>query len=84
MPDLMVFAVIGAVAFYQIFVSVTIFRADEYDHKQQWLQFLMIWLLPLIGAVGCHLFLRSQRTPAPRPDNQFVPQEPNGEPYGNE
>jgi len=44
----------------------------------------MVWLLPLIGAFGCHLFLRSQRTPAPRPDNQFVPQEPNGEPYGNE
>lgn len=35
MPDLMVIAVIGAVAFYQICVSVTIFRADEYDHKQQ-------------------------------------------------
>jgi len=38
----------------------------------------MVWLLPLIGALECHLFLRSQRAPSARPDNRFVPQEPTG------
>lgn len=83
MPELVVFAVIGAVAFYQLYVSAILFRADEYDPQQQWLQVLMVWLLPLIGALGCHLFLRSQRTPSPRQDNRFVPQEPTGGLHGD-
>lgn len=83
MPKLVFFAVIGAVAFYQLYVSAMLLRADEYDPQQRWLQVLMVWLLPLIGALGCHLFLRSQRAPNPRQDNRFVPQEPTGGLDGN-
>lgn len=83
MPELVVFAVIGAVAFYQLYVTAILFRADEYDLQQQWLQVVMVWLLPLIGALGCHLLLRSQRTPSPRLDNRFVPQEPTGGLHGD-
>ena len=59
-------------------------RADEYDAKQRRLQVLIVWLVPLIGALGCHAFLRNQRAPGPRPDRGFVPQDPNGEPWGKE
>src|SRR3990167_2891289 len=83
MPELMVFAIVGAVVFYQLYVSAILFRADEYDTPQRWLQVWMVWLLPLIGALGCHLFLLSQRAPGPRPDSRFVPQEPTGGLDGN-
>jgi hypothetical protein len=79
MLKLIAFALLGALACYQICVSVLIFRADEYDHKQQRLQILIVWLLPLIGALGCHFFMRSQRSPSHFRDHSFVPQEPNGE-----
>jgi membrane protein DedA with SNARE-associated domain len=59
---------------YQIWVSIGICRAAEYDTRQRVLQLLVVWLVPLIGTVGCHLFLRSSRQSVPRGDYKFMPQ----------
>jgi len=68
---------IGGLLLYQIWVSIAVCRAPEYDQKQCSLQLAVVWLFPLIGAVGCHLFLRNSRKSVPRDDFKFVPQEPN-------
>jgi hypothetical protein len=73
-------ALVGALVLYQMFVSIIIFRADEYGSFQRIVQLVIVWLMPLFGAIGCHMFLRSQRAQSPPKDYRFVPQEPNGDP----
>lgn len=70
-------ALLAILVIYQIYVSVIIFRADEYEQVQRLLQFSLVWIVPLFGAVGCHLVLRSQREAIHREDNFFVPQASN-------
>lgn len=72
-----VFVFVGLVLLYQIYVSVIIYRAAEYEQTQRFLQMFIVWLIPFIGAIGCHLFLRNQRRHVPREDFRFVPQPPN-------
>lgn len=42
-------------------VSVAVARTHYYDRRQKFVQVLLVWLLPLIGAVGVGVFLYSQR-----------------------
>lgn len=46
-------AIVGAFALYQGYVSWLVSKAD-YTSTQKWAQFAGIWLLPLLGAIGCH------------------------------
>ena len=78
-PQLIAFGCVGLLAIYQLWVTVLICRADEYDSKQRNLQCLVIWLLPFLGALTCHLVLRSSRTPINPGNTDFVPQSPNGD-----
>jgi hypothetical protein len=64
---------------YQLWVTALIYRADEYDSKQRNLQGAVIWLIPLFGALICHLVLRSSRAPIKPSNTDFVPQSPNGD-----
>jgi hypothetical protein len=48
---------------YQLWVTVMVSRADEYDTKQRILQCLAIWLIPFFAALSCHLILRSSKAP---------------------
>jgi uncharacterized membrane protein len=65
------------VAIYQTVVSIIIWRAEEFETIQRVLQLFIIWLIPIFGALGCHLFLRSQRNPIQVKGNEFVQQESN-------
>jgi len=67
-------ACIGGVLLYQLWVSAAIVRAPEYDARQRMCQCLIVWLIPLVGAMVCHFFLRISRDPVKREDNRFVPQ----------
>ena len=62
---------------YQVYVSIVIFRADEYEQIQRILQLSIVWIVPLFGALACHLFLHSQRQAVHHRDISFVPQIPN-------
>ncbi len=64
---------------YQLWVTVLICRADEYDSKQRNLQCLVIWLLPFLGALTCQLVLRSSRAPINPGNTDFVQQSENGD-----
>jgi uncharacterized membrane protein len=66
-------------AIYQITVSIIIWRAEEFEKIQRVFQLLIIWLIPIFGALGCHLFLRGQRSPIQVKRNEFIQQESNVE-----
>jgi hypothetical protein len=71
------FIFLGMLIYYQIWLTALICRADEYDRKQRNLQCLVIWLLPFLGAMICHLILRSSRAPIKPANTDFVEQPPN-------
>jgi hypothetical protein len=70
-------ALVAMSMIYQIYVSVILLRAEEYEKNQRFLQLFIVWGVPLLGAIGCHVFLRSQRETVCRKDNSFVQQEAN-------
>jgi hypothetical protein len=78
-PQLFVWVFFGLLAIYQLWVTVLICRADEYDSKQRNLQCLVIWLLPFLGALICQLVLRSSRAPIMPANTDFVQQSPDGD-----
>jgi len=53
---------------YQAWVSLLVFRSSAYDRRQKTLQFLGIWLLPLLGSVVAHLVLRTDGVPRYKPE----------------
>ena len=57
----------------QLRVTVLLFRAEEYETHQKWLQFGVIWLVPLLGAVIVHLMLGADRAPQRKDDPNFTP-----------
>lgn len=72
-------AVIGAlllILIYQTWVSMYVSRASEYDAKQRIVQVFIVWLVPVIGAMLCHLFLSTSRRNEARTDFKLVRQSP--------
>ena len=69
-----------AIIVYQAFVTFRIVFSRQYTSGQKLLQVAVIWLLPLIGAVVCHIFLdEDMRPPKPR-DTSFTPDTGNNPP----
>ena len=62
-PQIIAYIVLVVLCIYQLWVTVLVYRADEYDSKQRNLQCLAIWLIPFFAALICHLMLRSSRAP---------------------
>ena len=80
MSNSQIIALIFALLFvYQLRVTKIICFAEEYDNNQLVLQCLLIWLIPLFGALICQLMLRSSRIPSTPANTDFVPQPPNGD-----
>lgn len=68
---------IGALAIYQVYATVLVARAEVYDRGQKIRQIVIIWALPLVGAVLARIALNAAESrPAPV-DRAFIPQEPN-------
>lgn len=51
---------IAAVALINIVASVVVLRVPVFSPSQRLLQFALIWLVPIIGAVACAAFASSQ------------------------
>lgn len=41
-----------------IFVTRRVYKSDYYEPHQKHLQYALIWLLPVLGATLCYLFVR--------------------------
>jgi hypothetical protein len=78
-PQIIAYFFLVLLVIYQLWATVSICRADEYDSKQRNLQCAVIWLLPFFGALICHLVLRSSRTPIKPANTSFVLQSENGD-----
>ena len=72
-----VFALLALLAIYQIYVSIAIVGAEEYEQAQRLLQLVLVWIFSLFGAVACHMVLQGLRGKVRRREAFFVPQEPN-------
>jgi hypothetical protein len=73
-PLIIAYSVIALLFIYQLWVTVMLCRADEYDAKQRILQCLAIWLIPFLAALTCHLVLRSSRAPIKPSKSSFYDQ----------
>ncbi len=78
-PLFIAYSVFALLFIYQLWVTVMVSRADEYDTKQRILQCLAIWLIPFFAALTCHLMLRSSRAPIRPANTSFVDQSANGD-----
>ena len=56
-----------ALAAYQLWVSIRLFRAPQYEKRQQWFQLAFIWLIPAVGAIAVHSMLWSDGRPPYKP-----------------
>ncbi len=76
-PLIIAYSVLALLFVYQLWVTVMVCRADEYDAKQRILQCLAIWLIPFLAALTCHLVLRSSRAPIKPSKSSIVDQSDN-------
>jgi NADH:ubiquinone oxidoreductase subunit 6 (subunit J) len=76
-PQIIAYIVLAVLCIYQLWVTVLVYRADEYDSKQRNLQCLAIWLIPFLAALTCHLVLRSSRAPIKPSKTSIVDQADN-------
>ena len=59
---------------YQGYVSRLILRSTAYSRTQKLWQIIVIWLLPLAGAVAAHWFATAGVSALPLADHNFEPQ----------
>jgi hypothetical protein len=70
------FAVLAAaVTGYQVWVSWMVLRYSEYSRAQRIAQLLLVWLVPVIGAVAVHLVLYGFTARVRRRDDYFTPED---------
>ena len=50
----------GFVAAYQIWVSTLLLRSSIYEPRQRWFQMILIWLIPVVGAIVVHMMLKTE------------------------
>ena len=63
------------VAVYQLLVTFRLLHSVQYSQSQKIAQLLMIWGVPLLGAIVCELFLSSDRRTPKMGDIAFTPDE---------
>jgi cytochrome c-type biogenesis protein CcmH/NrfF len=70
------FAVIAAaVTVYQVWVSWMVLRYSAYSRAQRIAQLLLVWLVPVIGALAVHLVIYGFTVRARRRDDHFLPED---------
>jgi O-antigen ligase len=70
-------------AAYQLYVTLRVLFAIQYTKVQRLLQLALIWLIPLFGAIVCHVFLVSDAQ-RPRPRDTAFTQAPENPPGGSQ
>lgn len=58
----------ATIAAYQFWVSLCVFRAPQYERRQQWYQLALVWCIPVLGAVVVHTMLWADGRPPRKPE----------------
>ena len=75
---LLMLLVTSAAVGYAVYIAAMVMRADFYSRTQKVMQCVLILLLPVVGTILVHWFLRLHKAQPDKPDRAFVPQkEPN-------
>jgi hypothetical protein len=68
-----VFLGIGAVIVaYQIWVTLQLARSSLYEPNQKWLQSVLIWLIPVLGAIVVQVMMWSDGRPPYKPEKGYT------------
>jgi hypothetical protein len=62
MDPLVALAIAGPVLLYQLYVNRLVIVSRDYSRQQRIYQSLLIWIMPIVGAVLCHCVLRAAGT----------------------
>ena len=52
-----------AIVVYDAWISILLMRLDQYDDSQKYRQLLLIWLVPVLGAVIVHIMMWADGRP---------------------
>lgn len=55
------FGICGAVALANVIVCLRVARSDSFEPHQKYIQCVLIWLLPIIGAAVAYVFTREPK-----------------------
>jgi hypothetical protein len=64
---------IGLVIAYQLCATIRVLVSVSYSRRQKLMQLTLVWLVPFIGALLCHIFLSSDTRVAREKDGAFIP-----------
>lgn len=59
--DILLVVSISIVSFLlalNLYISFLVMKSDFYEPAQKYAQYALIWLLPVIGAIACYLFVQ--------------------------
>ncbi len=66
MNNLYIFIIVGILILCNIYVSYLLYRKDDLDRVQKISQAILVWLFPLLGAIGIWQFNREDDIPKRR------------------
>ena len=70
---------IALIAAYQLWISVRLARAPQYDSRQKWLQIALIWGIPVVGGVIVQAMMWQEGRPPRLPEKGYTEPGGNGE-----
>jgi len=63
--NLVIAIVAGAVILFNLFATYVVFRCASYTTERKALQTILVWLVPLAGAIICIMFARTDTHTSP-------------------
>lgn len=61
--DTLMLVILGTIAVvYQVFVTLLVVRCEFFVPRQRAIQCVLIWLMPIIGALICHAVVQSHKS----------------------
>jgi hypothetical protein len=64
---------LAVLAAYQLYATVRVLVSVQYSRLQKLVQVALIWAIPFIGAVACHIFLTADTRRLRQRDSAFIP-----------
>jgi len=63
----------AAIVGYSCYIAALVIRSNLYSSNQKAAQVLLVFVIPLLGAILAHAFLTPRKASSP-PDREFIPQ----------